>query len=182
VTGSAAPGFVSIIKALNANTTYDFNIIGTDYIETLSSKAFVKKHYVLPDNKSPTFAESLLNLCKREHVDVVLPIRTDDQIPICQNYGEFKDEGIEPAIVTTNSDLLDILMNKKKLMEYCREVIQIDTPNFSSAVNSDELRDAAAKLGYPEVPVAIKPCYSNGSRGFRILDEKIDKRKHFFNE
>ena len=182
VTGSAAPGFVSIIKALKTSSTYKLDIIGTDYIETLSSKTFVKKHYVLADNRSPKFVDSLLDVCKRENVDVILPIRTDDQLPICKRFGEFRDAGIEPAIVTTNPELLDTLLNKKKLLEYCQNVIHLRTPDYHATDNADEFRDAASKLGYPDFPIAVKPCYSNGSRGFRILDQKIDKRKQFFEE
>lgn len=182
VTGAAAPGFVSIVKALKASTTYDMKLIGSDYIETLSTKEFVEHSYVLPDNKSPEFAESLLELCVKMSVDVVLPIRTDDQIPICKKLGDFRKAGVEPAIVATDPDLLDSLLNKRKLMEYCTEVIGLETPKFLYSRDKDGLRSVVEKLGYPEVPVAIKPSYSMGSRGLRILDDTIDKRKYFFDE
>ena len=182
VTGAAAPGFVSIVKALRASTTYDMKLIGSDYIETLSSKEFVEHSYVLPDNRSPEFAESLLDLCVKMSVDVVLPIRTDDQIPICKKLGEFRKAGVEPAIVATDPDLLESLLDKRKLMEYCSEVIGLETPDFLYSTEKDGLRHAVEKLGYPDVPVAIKPSYSMGSRGLRILDDKIDRRKHFFDE
>lgn len=182
VTGSAAPGFISIVKALKANTSFEMEIIGSDYIETFSSKSFVKESYVLPDNRSPEFSDALLNLCVSKGVDVILPIRTDDQLPICQKYGEFRDAGVEPAIVTTDPELLDTILNKRKLLEYCREIIHLNTPEFSFSTDTDGLKEAAEKLGYPELPIAIKPSYSNGSRGFRILDEKLDRRKQFFEE
>ena len=182
VTGAAAPGFVSIVKALRASTTYDMKLIGSDYIETLSSKEFVEHSYVLPDNRSPEFAESLLDLCVKMSVDVVLPIRTDDQIPICKKLGEFRKAGVEPAIVATDPDLLESLLDKRKLMEYCSKVIGLETPDFLYSTEKDGLRHAVEKLGYPDVPVAIKPSYSMGSRGLRILDDKIDRRKHFFDE
>jgi carbamoyl-phosphate synthase large subunit len=182
VTGAAAPGFVSIVKALRANTTYDMKLIGSDYIETLSSREYVESCHVLPDNRSPEFVGALLDLCVKMNVDVVLPIRTDDQMPICMNLGDFRDAGVEPAIVTTDPDLLDTLLNKRRLLEYCSEIIGLETPDFLYAENAVGLRGVVEKLGYPEVPVAIKPSYSNGSRGFRIIDEKIDKRKQFFKE
>ena len=182
VTGAAAPGFVSIVKALKASTTYDMRILGSDYIETLSAKEFVKQSYVLPDNRSPEFAGALLDLCTRMKIDVVLPIRTDDQLPICRKLGDFRSAGVEPAIVTTDPDLIDSILNKRKLMEYCSEVIGLETPNFMYSDNKDGLRSSVEKLGYPDVPVAIKPSHSMGSRGLRILDEKIDRRKQFFDE
>ena len=182
VTGAAAPGFVSIVKALKASTVYDMKIIGSDYIATLSSREFVEQIYVLPDNRSPEFSESLLELCIKQSVDVVLPIRTDDQIPICKSLGEFRKAGVEPAIVTTDLELLESLLNKRKLMEYCNNVIGLETPKFLYSNNKDGLRGDVEELGYPDVPIAIKPSYSMGSRGLRILDESIDRRRHFFEE
>lgn len=182
VTGAAAPGFVSIVKALKASTTYDMKLIGSDYIETLSSKEFVEESFVLPDNRSLEFAEALLDLCVKKSIDVVLPIRTDDQLPICRKLSDFRKAGVEPAIVATDPVLLDSLLNKRKLMEYCSEVIGLETPKFLYSENKDGLRQAIEKLGYPDVPVAIKPSYSMGSRGLRILDDKMDRRKHFFDE
>ncbi|MGD9397924.1 MAG: ATP-grasp domain-containing protein, partial [Candidatus Thorarchaeota archaeon] len=182
VTGAAAPGFVSIVKALRASTTYKMKLIGSDYVETLSSNEYVEESFVLPDNRSPEFAEALLDLCVKMSIDVVLPIRTDDQLPICRKLADFRKAGVEPAIVTTDPDLLDSLLNKRKLMEYCNEVIGLETPKFLYSEHKNGLRDAVERLGYPDVPVAIKPSYSMGSRGLRILDEKIDRRKRFFDE
>ncbi|MHA1927394.1 MAG: ATP-grasp domain-containing protein [Candidatus Thorarchaeota archaeon] len=182
VTGAAAPGFVSIVKSLKASAAYDYEIIGSDYIETLSSKYYVENNFVLPDNRSAEFPKALIDLCVEQGVDVVLPIRTDDQMPICENLSNFRNAGVEPAIVVTDPKLMDTILNKRKLMEYCRNVINLNVPDFSFATSSDELRAAVMKLGYPDVPVVIKPSYSNGSRGFRILDESRDKRKSFFEE
>jgi carbamoyl-phosphate synthase large subunit len=182
ITGAAAPGFVSIVKGLRAGTTYDMQIIGSDYIQTFSSKSFVEDTFVLPDNRNPEFTDALLELCVSKGVDVILPIRTDDQMPICKKFGKFRDAGVEPAIVTTDPELLDTLLNKRKLLEYCNEVIRLKTPGYSYSSEAERLKQAVAKLGYPDVPIVVKPSYSNGSRGFRILDEKVDTRKQFFEE
>jgi carbamoyl-phosphate synthase large subunit len=37
------------------------------------------------------------------------------------------------------------------------------------------VRAAAEELGYPARPVCFKPVFSSGSRGFRILDPKVDR-------
>jgi len=182
VTGSNAPGFVSIVKALKMSKYYDFEIIGTDYHDSHSSRFFVNKHFVLPDNRSEEFPLALMDLCAKEDVDVILPIRTDDQIPICEHFGEFLDKGTTPAVIVSNPSLMDTLLNKRKLMEYCENVIKMRVPKYGYAINAESFSSEISKLGYPEKPVVIKPSYSNGSRGFRILDKSIDKKRLFFEE
>jgi len=182
VTGSTAPGFVSIVKALKSSKKYNLQIFASDYRKSISSHHYVEESYVLPDNRSREFAGAMLDLCVELGIDVVLPIRTDDQFPLCKSYGAFKKEGIEPTIVVTSPQLMDAILNKRALMEYTKEIIKIDTPRFSNASNSEELQEAVYELGYPQKRVVIKPGYSNGSRGFRILDENLDPRHLFFEE
>ncbi len=182
VTGSTAPGFVSIVKALRSSEKYDFEIVGSDYREGLGSRYFVKDHYILPDNRSDAFPTALLELCERESVEVILPIRTDDQMPICEHFGEFRDKGIEPALIVSDPKLMDMLLNKRKLLEYCEKIIRIEVPQYGFSTHSEDLESEIKRLGYPERPVVIKPSYSNGSRGFRILDASKDKKRMFFEE
>ncbi len=182
VTGLAAPGFISIAKALKASKVYDFEIVGTDYRTDIASSFYADKTYVLPDNRSDAFPNALVDVCDDEELDVLLPIRTDDQLPICRSLEYFRDVGTEPAIVVTDPDLLDTLLNKRRLFEYCKNVVDLDIPSFSKVSNSSELESAVLNMGYPQRPVVIKPSYSNGSRGFRILDASIDKKRLFFDE
>ena len=182
VTGSTAPGFVSIARSLRLSKTYNFKIIATDYRETISSRFFSDKSYVLTHNYLPEFPTELIEVCEKENVDVLLPIHTDDQLPICNKLKAFRDSGVEPAVVVTDSELLDTILNKRKLMEYCEKVIGVQTPDFSYASSSASLAQIVNSFGYPEKPVVIKPSYSNGSRGFRILDEQLDRRELFFKE
>jgi carbamoyl-phosphate synthase large subunit len=182
VTGSTAPGFVSIIKALKSSNHYNLNLFASDFRESISSRHYVENLYVLPDNRSEEFAEAMLELCVDLEIDVILPIRTDDQMPLCKEYGAFRKQGIEPAIVVTNPHLMDSILNKRALMEYTRDIIKIHTPEFTKASTSEELESAVHKLGYPKKHVVIKPSYSNGSRGFRVLNENFDSKRMFFEE
>ena len=182
VTGAIAPGFVSIVRALGSSKKYDMTVIGSDYKTAPSSSYFADRVYQLPDNRSPEFSGALLDLCTSEGIDVLLPIRTDDQLPICRNLAKFHNAGIEPALVVTDPALMDIVLNKRKLLDYCRDVIGMKTPGYRAATTAEGLTQAVSALGYPDVPVVIKPSHSMGSRGFRILDESIDRRTLFFEE
>jgi len=182
VTGATAPGFVSIVRALKRSKRYRFHIVGTDYKLNPSSVAFADQAHILPDNRSPEFAGALAEKCEDVGADVLLPIRTDDQMPICRSLQRFRNAGVEPAIAVTSPYLMDTILNKRKLMEYARDVIRVRVPRFEKATTAQELEEAASALGYPERPVVVKPSLSNGSRGFRILDEHLDHRRMFFEE
>lgn len=182
VTGAVAPGFVSIVSALRRSRHYNFHVIGADYKLEMSSSYFADEAYQLPDNFSPEYPESLLKLCEEKKIEVVLPIRTDDQLPICNHLEKFRKSGVEPAIVVTNPEILDIMVNKRRLLEYCREILRMDIPDFKAVANASDLKSAATDLGYPDSPIAIKPSYSKGSRGFRILNEQRNLRDAFFEE
>ena len=119
-------------------------------------------------------------MCNKEHIDILIPIRTDDQVPICNNLAEFEEIGTIPIINTTNPELMETALNKRKMFDYIKNVSGLHTLNYKVANNLDEFLGAVEKLGYPNNPIAIKPSHATGSRGFRILDPNINKKELFF--
>ncbi|NHJ47083.1 MAG: hypothetical protein FK733_04775 [Asgard group archaeon] len=182
ITGSDAPGFSSIVRSLLLSKKYNFRLVATDWKQNLKGKFFADKSYLLPDNQSPEFFNELFNVCKKEKVDVILPIRTDDQLPICKNLEELESIGTIPAIATPNPKIMKIANDKLKMLDYLKEVANLQTMKYKVAESKDQFENGVSELGYPKIPVAIKPCKASGSRGFRILNSKIDRRKIFFEE
>lgn len=182
VTGSNAPGFPSIVRSLKLSKKYQIRIVATDWKDNLKGRYYGDAAYVLPDNKSPEFIEKLALTCKKERVDVLLPIRTDDQLPICRHLEEFHDVGTIPAVVTVNPELMEAAMNKLKLLDYLKNVANLPVLQYDTASTKEALLHAITRLGYPEVPVAVKPAHASGSRGFRVLDPHVDRKKLFFDE
>ena len=54
-------------------------------------------------------------------------------------------------------------------------------PDFRVVENAEQFKTAIEELGYPEKQVCFKPSVSNGSRGFRIVSEKINELDLLFN-
>ena len=59
---------------------------------------------------------------------------------------------------------------------------KIEVPKFFIVKIKLNLKKAADLLNYGQVPIVIKPCVSNGSRGVRILDENADRYDLLFNQ
>jgi carbamoyl-phosphate synthase large subunit len=55
--------------------------------------------------------------------------------------------------------------------------IGVPGPKWRKVVGGDAVAEAARALGYPDEDVAVKPAFSSGSRGFRILSAGADRRE-----
>jgi carbamoyl-phosphate synthase large subunit len=182
VTGSNAPGFSSIVRSLKLSKKYNVNLIASDWVDSIQGRYYATKSFKLPDNRSSDFADSLLNVCEKEKVDVLLPIRTDDQISICQNLKAFESIGTVPVINSPNVEIMNAAINKLSMLEYLQQITGIQVMDYRVASSKDEFENGLDELGYPDRPVAIKPVHASGSRGFRILDPTKDLKKLFFEE
>jgi len=68
--------------------------------------------------------------------------------------------------------------HKAKTLFLCKK-LSIPHPEFYIVKNEKELREAAKKLSYPKKRITIKPPYSEGARGFRIIREKKESLNSF---
>lgn len=155
VTGSDAPGFASIVRSLRLSKRYRLRIVATDWRDNLKGLYYADCAYTLPDNRAPEFAPELLRVCERERVDVLLPIRTDDQIPICRHFREFEELGTVPLVVTPNPDLMETALNKLRMLEYLRDVAGLPTLEYRVATKRAELEIALEKLSHPGPPIPL---------------------------
>jgi carbamoylphosphate synthase large subunit len=51
----------------------------------------------------------------------------------------------------------------------------LPAPDFRRASGADAVAEAARDLGYPDRDVSVKPTFSSGSRGFRIVSARADR-------
>ncbi|MBN2230621.1 MAG: ATP-grasp domain-containing protein [Candidatus Thorarchaeota archaeon] len=180
LTGFCAPGFTSIVYALRKSKRFEFYIYSTDWKSHLAAH-FADKSDVIGDNLVPEWPSRIIAAAEREKAEVLIPIRTDDLAPLARNIKRLRELGIEPTLPSEDANLIETLYNKVELYTAV-ERLNLETPNHYVVTNIDELEKACERLGYPDVPICIKPAVADGSRGFRILDETKDREKMFFSE
>jgi carbamoyl-phosphate synthase large subunit len=178
LTGFCAPGFTSIVYALRKSSRFDFYIYSTDWKENLASH-FADKSDVIGDNLAPEWSSRIFAAAERENVEVLIPIRTDDLAPLARDIDRFRAIGIEPTLPSEDPMVIETLRNKIELYSAVK-ALDLNVPEHYPARNLDELEKAANELGYPDIPICIKPDVADGSRGFRILDETEDRKEMFF--
>lgn len=178
VTGAGAPGAPGIIKSLRLVKERRIRIVGVDISTESSGFAMVDKWYLGERAESEDFMPRIKEICKREGVDVVIPLVTNELMKFAKSALDF--ERIGTKVLVSSPEGLRIANNKYLLMQACREN-DLPTPKFCRVQSWDELERATHDFGYPEIPVCFKPPVSRGLRGFRILREDIDRLELLMN-
>lgn len=179
LTGAGAPGAPGIIKCFRKNGEREINIVGVDMNNNAAGRKLVDKFYTVPAARSPEFIDEIMAICKKEKVQVVVPIVTRELGVFADNIDRFTDAGI--AVSVMDKDSLNIVNNKIRLLEKMQE-LGLDTPEFIPCYSLDEIKAAFKKMGYPERPLCIKAAEGNGSRGIRLIDPFKSHYDLLFNE
>jgi len=181
VTGVGSPGSISTIHSLKHNPeNRKVKIVGVDIDHLAVGQKFSDNFYTIPKAEDDNFIQVIFDICEKEKIDVILPLVTNELFKFSQYKNIFKKKGYQVAV----SDYKSILQsNDKYNLSIIAKKINIPIPKIKIAKKLNDLKKYIYEMGYPDVPVCVKPCISRGMRGFRIITEK--KRltlKKFFNE
>ena len=179
LTGCGAPGAYGIIKCLRKVDERKINIIGVDCDSKAYGQSMVEKFYLIPKASSDDFLNEINKICISEKINVILPLVTKELFVFSKNKNCFKKNGISVCVM--DEFQLSIANNKALLLNTLKNKND-SIPKFQEVNNLIEFKKAAQYLGYPEKEFCFKPSISNGSRGFRIVSDKIDKADLLFNE
>lgn len=179
ITGAGAPGAPGIISCYKNNNERNMKIIGVDMKKRVPTILQLDAFESIPPAIDPNFIDEIFNIALKHKVDVIQPLVTRELEKLSENFEKFNKYGIK--ICVSPLDNLKIANDKGKLLTEL-EKVGIDVPKYKIINDPDEFYDACKELGYPEKIICFKPTKSNGSRGFRIIDDNKDKGDLLFNE
>ena len=176
LTGIGCPGGVSIIQSLKADPNIE--IIGTDMREDVPTKHLVKKFYQVPPGKHVTYICEVLDIVKKEEIDVILPCATFELDALSASKESFQNYGCEVCVSDFSGH---VIANDRQLMS---DLFGAENyiPDFATPKDWKEMCHGLAVLGYPEKKVVIKPFVSHGSIGLRIVDNSVDIYDQYRNQ
>lgn len=181
ITGVGAPGIMGTVYSLKSN--YDkrqIYLVGTDINTDAVGKHFCNSFYVLPvATDTDNYLDSLLKICIKEKINIIVPQNTRELLILAGNKQKFIDTGT--LVLISSLDAIKKANDKYELMKICR-TCGIPVAKFEKVTNFKKLLNAAKGLGWPEKKIVVKPPSSNGQRGVRIIDEKRDLKKAFYND
>jgi carbamoyl-phosphate synthase large subunit len=176
VTASGAPGTAALLHALRGNGERDLRLVGTDMSERSVGRHLCDAFHLVPAGSDPAFPEAMLEVAKREHVDVVLPQSSFDLEGLAEHVGRFP-----MPVLVSSPDTIRRSNDKAETYELLHR-LGLPAPEFRRVNGAAAVEAAAYELGYPERAVCFKPVFSSGSRGFRILDPTVDRAHQLLHE
>jgi carbamoyl-phosphate synthase large subunit len=160
VTGAGGPSAVSILLAMEGAPV---TMLAAD-IDPYGAGLYLvppERRSILPRGEDPRFADALLDICRREQVDVVVPTVDTELLPLALDRERYAESGV--TLVVASEHTLRVCLDKWLLAERCRGVVRVP----ETAVVDDAFDAAAWAL-----PVIVKPRSGSGSRGIHLLDRR----------
>ena len=174
VSAAGAPGTAAVLRALRENGERPVRLVGTDMSERAIGRHLCDAFHVVPPGSEPGFADAMLDVCRRESVDVLLPQSSFDLLGLAEAKSRFEGEGI--AVLVSSPAAIRRANDKAETYALLHR-LGIRAPNFRRVRGACAAVEAARALGYPERDVSFKPVFSSGSRGFRVLSATADRRR-----
>ena len=130
-------------------------VVVTDCSNYAPALYVADKYYIVPKMTEPDYLKSLLEICEKEQIKVVLPLQEDELLLIAKERKQFEDLGILVAV----SEYQNVLLCKDKYEMY-QFLNNLQIPTIKT-----ELVDDILESGNLDGDVFVKPRRGAGSVG-----------------
>ena len=172
VSASGAPGTAALVRALRENGERRVRLVGTDMSARSIGRHLCDAFHVVPPGSDAAFADAVLEVCRREAVDAVLPQSSFDLLGLAEAKPRFGPV----AVLVSSPDAIRRSNDKAETYAFL-DRIGVRGPAWRRVSGGDALAAAAHELGYPDRDVCMKPVFSSGTRGFRVISASADRRQ-----
>ena len=170
------PGLADCLKNNGERT---IRIIGVDMGIDPTVLQLVDALYQVPRASDPAYVDCLIDICKKEKVDVILPFMSAELLPLIDRKADFDAIGTKVSVSDRHS--VEITTNKYKFYAFLKEQ-GLPVPKFAPIRTVDELIPACEACGYPNNAVCVKATELSGSRGIRIVKPGVSRFDILFGE
>lgn len=179
MSASSSPSMPGMIKCFKNVKERNIRVVGVDMSDDSSAKFMVDAFYQVPAASAPNYADIMLDICKKEKVDVYFPNVSAEVSAVVARKDEFEALGVKLSV--SNIESVAISNNKLKTYE-ALEKAGIPVPRYYGVHTVEDFVEGMKYMGYPEKPVCIKIVDGSGSRGVRIIDSTKSRYDIFVKE
>ena len=179
VTACGAQFMPGLADCLKDNGERNIRIVGVDMAFDPTVLQMVDAFYQVPSATAPDYVDRLLEICKKEKVDVVLPFMSAELLPLFDRKNDFEKIGIKVSV--SDRESVEITTNKYRFYEFLK-THNLPVHRFALVRIADDLLPACEACGYPENAVCVKATELSGSRGIRIVKPDVSRFDLLFHE
>lgn len=150
-----------LMKDFRASMEPGSRIIATDNSPYAPALYFADKQYLVPKIDAPDYMDTLLDICRKEHINAVTTFIDPEIMLLAQNRARFAPLGVE--VLAPYEQTAQICFDKYKMYQYLTEK-EIRTPRTWCTY---EAVHSAVEKGEVVLPVFVKPRCGSGSVGAR---------------
>jgi Carbamoylphosphate synthase large subunit (split gene in MJ) len=153
-----------IVDCFRRNGERKIRTVGIDMRSEPSAKYIVDSFYQVPAATDPDYCDIVLDICRKEKVDIYFPTISAEISAISSRRSEFETDGT----ILSVSDFKAVEIANNKLQTYrLLEKCGISVPAYYAVHSIQDFIDGCAALGYPDKAVCLKIVNGSGSRGIR---------------
>lgn len=139
-------------------------VVGTDCSAYAPALYETDVPYIVPRMTEPSYLDTILDICRKESIDAVLPLQEDELYLIASHRKMFEEAGITPIVSETGS--INLCRDKYAFYQYLKKH---NLPAITSC-NSFEAFVKESEAGHMNLPVFIKPTHGCGSIGIQKVE------------
>ena len=151
---------VELIRHLKSK----FRVVGVDCSELNPAKEFTDGFFTVPRFSDPEYINALLDICKKENADYLIPLHEGEFSVLAASYDRFKEAGI--TLLLSDSKIIDICKDKKSTADFF-EKYDIPAPKTYKRNASGEYADIV-------FPAVVKPADGMGSANVFVVEDAED--------
>lgn len=179
LSASSSPSMPGMLKCFKNNGERNIKIVGVDMTADPSAKHMVDAFYRVPAATAPEYIDIILEICKKEKVDVYFPNISAEVSAVSARKEEFDALGVKLSV----SNMESVAISNNKLHTYqALEKAGIPVPRYYGVHTVEDFVEGMKYMGYPDKPVCIKIVDGSGSRGVRIIDSTKSRYDIFVHE
>lgn len=165
------PFIADFVRLLKESPRFIVRLVGLDASPTAVGRHFVDAFHLVSRGDEAGYAEQVLDLAKREAADIVIAWSDEEVLALASRRSEFAGAGV--TLTCPEPDTARCLTDK--VATYVQvETKSVRVPPYRLLNRLDDVGAAARELGYPTIPLVLKPVRSRGGRGVYVLDEHVD--------
>src|ERR1035437_7367529 len=155
VTAVGCPGAVALLRSLRENGEREVRLVGVDTNEQAVGRHFCDVFATVPLGSDPGFAGAVLDICRREGVDVVLPQSSHT----LEGLAIEKDSFGDIVVIVASIEAIRRANDKAETLALC-DKIGVRAPAWRQVGTPAEFMRAGPQLRYPEREICMKSLFS----------------------